>query len=138
MIEDFDIFLRDMKHASELGRYREIGKYDKIVFCGIGGSAYPGEVVKSLDLKIPVFVVKEEMPEFVNEKTPIYRGFRPREVGSNHRFLFQSYTSLVSIASIVSTGCVSVYKNDLLLSIVSIVSIVSIAVAPRLHHFMCF
>ena len=43
--------------------------YTKICFCGIGGSAVPGEVIKALNLKKPVLVVREKLPASVNSKT---------------------------------------------------------------------
>ncbi len=44
-------------------------KYDKILFCGIGGSAVPGEVVKALNIKKPVLISREIFPESANSKT---------------------------------------------------------------------
>ncbi|MFH1585576.1 MAG: SIS domain-containing protein [archaeon] len=43
--------------------------YNKICFCGIGGSGAPGEIVRALNLKKPVLVVREKLPASVNSKT---------------------------------------------------------------------
>ncbi len=73
MIENLNEFKKDVERASELGkditRKINLKNYNKIVFCGIGGSAVAGEVVRSLDLKIPVFIIREELPKFVDKKT---------------------------------------------------------------------
>ena len=47
----------------------KIKECDKIVFCGIGGSSMPGEIIQSLDLEIPVFISREKLPKWVNKKT---------------------------------------------------------------------
>ncbi|MBD3252315.1 SIS domain-containing protein, partial [Candidatus Pacearchaeota archaeon] len=62
-------FYEDMLHASMLGKHRDFGNYNKIVFCGIGGSEIPGEIVKCLNLKIPVLTAKQELPNCIDRKT---------------------------------------------------------------------
>lgn len=47
----------------------DIKDYDNILFCGIGGSAVPGEIVKSIGLKKPVLISRETFPEFASSKT---------------------------------------------------------------------
>ena len=69
MIENFKKFKEIFKEASKLGKEIKLSKYDKIVFCGIGGSALPGDVIQSLDLKVPVFVAREGIPNLANNKT---------------------------------------------------------------------
>ena len=69
MIEDFNKFKEVFEEASKLGKNMKLPKYDKIVFCGIGGSALPGDVVQSLDLDLPVFVARENLPETADDKT---------------------------------------------------------------------
>ncbi len=69
MIEDFTRFKKDFSEASKLGKDIKLPKYDKLVFCGIGGSALPGDVVESLDLGIPVFTTRQKLPRIVDEKT---------------------------------------------------------------------
>jgi glucose/mannose-6-phosphate isomerase len=44
-------------------------KYDKLIFCGIGGSAVPGEIVSNLNLKVPVLVAREEFPECADKNS---------------------------------------------------------------------
>lgn len=46
--------------------------YNKILFCGIGGSAVPGEVIKSLNLKKSVLIAREKLPASVNSKTLVF------------------------------------------------------------------
>lgn len=43
--------------------------YTKICFCGIGGSAVPGEIINSLNLKKPILLTREKLPSSVNSKT---------------------------------------------------------------------
>lgn len=69
MIEDFKKFKEVFEEASKLGKDLKLSKYDKIAFCGIGGSALPGDVIQSLDLDVPVFVARENLPETVDDKT---------------------------------------------------------------------
>lgn len=67
----FEKFYDDMLHASTLGRLKKVNLslYDNIVFLGIGGSEIPGEVIKCLNLKLPVITANEDLPNFVNNKT---------------------------------------------------------------------
>jgi len=116
MIEDMDIFLEDMKEAGELGqdvagRIR-VRDYNKIVFCGIGGSAFPGEVVKSLDFKIPVFVVKEEMPEFVNEKTLCFVVSYSGNTAETIRLYEQAKQKGCKIVIVTSGGRLRICKGE--------------------------
>lgn len=69
MIEDFARFKKDFSQASSLGKNIKIPKFDKLVFCGIGGSALPGDVIENLDLGIPVFTARQKLPRIVDEKT---------------------------------------------------------------------
>lgn len=69
MIEDFARFKKDFKEASRLGKEIKVPRFDKIVFCGIGGSALPGDVIENLDLGIPVFTARQQLPRIVDEKT---------------------------------------------------------------------
>lgn len=67
----FERFLEDIRHASELGKLKKVDlkEFNNIVFLGIGGSGVPGEIVKSLDLKIPVICARETLPAFVDKNT---------------------------------------------------------------------
>jgi len=47
----------------------KLKSYNKILFCGIGGSAVVGEIVKCLNLRKPVLVARENLPKSVNSKT---------------------------------------------------------------------
>jgi glucose/mannose-6-phosphate isomerase len=69
MIEDFKKFKEVFQEASKLGRDIKLPKYDKIVFCGIGGSALPGDVVQNLELDVPIFAVRENLPDNVDDQT---------------------------------------------------------------------
>lgn len=44
-------------------------KYSKIIFCGIGGSAVSGEIVKALNYKKPVLIAREALPASANSKS---------------------------------------------------------------------
>lgn len=46
-----------------------LNKFNNILFCGIGGSAMPGEIIKCLDIKKPVYLAREKFPSWANEKT---------------------------------------------------------------------
>ncbi len=69
MIEDFARFKKDFSEASKLGKGIKVPKYDKIIFCGIGGSALPGDVIENLDLGIPVFTTRQKLPRIADERT---------------------------------------------------------------------
>lgn len=69
MIENFARFKKDFKEASKLGRDIKLPKYDKILFCGIGGSGMPGDVIENLDLGVPVFVTHQKLPRIADERT---------------------------------------------------------------------
>jgi glucose/mannose-6-phosphate isomerase len=43
--------------------------YDKLIFCGIGGSAVVGEFIKSIDLGVPVLIARERLPDCADRKT---------------------------------------------------------------------
>jgi len=43
--------------------------YNKIVFCGLGGSGMPGEILSSLNLDKPVFVAREMLPKWIDKRT---------------------------------------------------------------------
>jgi glucose/mannose-6-phosphate isomerase len=47
-------------------------KYNKLIFCGIGGSAYPGEVVKAIGMKHPVIISREDFPRHADEKSLVF------------------------------------------------------------------
>ncbi len=42
--------------------------YDQVIFCGIGGSAVPGEIVKVLDFEKPVLTFRESLPNQIIPK----------------------------------------------------------------------
>jgi glucose/mannose-6-phosphate isomerase len=69
MIEDFTRFKKDFSEASKLGMDIKLPKFDKIVFCGIGGSGFTGDVIENLDLGVPVIPVRQKLPRIVDERT---------------------------------------------------------------------
>ncbi len=69
MIEDYVRFKKDFKEASKLGKGIILPKFNKMIFCGIGGSALPGDVIENLDLGIPVFTTRQKLPKIADEKT---------------------------------------------------------------------
>ena len=73
VIEDFPLQCRT---ALELPKGMTVsGKVDKIVVCGMGGSAVGGDLLKIYmhDSKVPVFVVRDyKVPNFVDENTLVF------------------------------------------------------------------
>ncbi len=71
-------FPRQLKEASDIGKNITFDKdvkrdFDKIVFCGLGGSAIGADLIKSYvakECKVPIIVNRDyTLPAFVNEKT---------------------------------------------------------------------
>lgn len=50
------------------------GPFENIVFCGIGGSALGGRIIKSyIGNKVPVFIIDDySLPDFANEKSLVF------------------------------------------------------------------
>ena len=73
VIEDFP---QQCRTAMELPKGMAVsGKVDKIVVCGMGGSAVGGDLLKSFmhDSKIPVFVARDyKVPNFVDKNTLVF------------------------------------------------------------------
>ncbi len=76
MLKAIEDFPNQCKTALELPKGMSIsGKFDKIVVCGMGGSAVGGDLLKAYmhDSKIPVFVIRDyKVPEFVDENTLLF------------------------------------------------------------------
>src|SRR3989344_4521318 len=76
MIKVLEDFPHQCKTALELTKGMTVsGKVDKIVVCGMGGSAVSGDLLKILmhNSKIPVFVVRDyKVPNFVDENTLVF------------------------------------------------------------------
>ncbi len=73
VIEDFPL---QCSTALELPKGMTVsGKVDKIVVCGMGGSAVGGDLLKIYmhDSKVPVFVIRDyKVPKFVDENTLVF------------------------------------------------------------------
>lgn len=73
VIEDFP---HQCKTAMELPKGMSVsGKVDKIVVCGMGGSAVGGDLLKAYmrSSKIPIFVARDyKVPNFVDENTLVF------------------------------------------------------------------
>jgi len=70
-----DNFSKQCEDAWKLGKGIDVmEEVDKIVVCGMGGSALPGDILKSyLDIKLPVFVVRDyNLPQFVTKKSLVF------------------------------------------------------------------
>ena len=67
----FADFYKEYERAKEMNKQiPEIGGFDKVIFCGIGGSGMPGEIVCSLkSTKSPCFKAKEKLPEWTDKNT---------------------------------------------------------------------
>jgi len=79
MLELVNNFPKQVKEALEIGLkfdppqdYRQI-QIERIVFCGLGGSAIGGDVIRSItanEIKVPIFVNRTyDIPAFIDEKT---------------------------------------------------------------------
>jgi len=73
VIEDFP---QQCRTALELPKGMSVsGKFDKIIVCGMGGSAVGGDLLKIYmhDSKVPVFVVRDyKVPNFVDENSLVF------------------------------------------------------------------
>ena len=72
MLKDIEDFHIQVLTSSRLGTDVKISDpVDKIIILGMGGSALPGEVLKSyLEIKMPIFISRGyDVPPFVDSKT---------------------------------------------------------------------
>ena len=76
MLKVLEDFPHQCRTALELTKGMSVsGKIDKIVVCGMGGSAVGGDLLKAYmhNSKIPVFVVRDyKVPNFVDENTLVF------------------------------------------------------------------
>ena len=75
MLSVLDNFWKQCEDALKLGaNIRAEYPFDGIVFCGMGGSALPGEIVKGyIQVSIPVDVVRDyKVPNWVSKKTLVF------------------------------------------------------------------
>ena len=76
MLKVLEDFPHQCRTALELPKGMSVsGDVDKIVVCGMGGSAVGGDLLKAYmhDSKIPVFVVRDyKVPNFVDENTLVF------------------------------------------------------------------
>ena len=76
MLKVIEEFPQQCKTALELPKGMYVsGKVDRIVVCGMGGSAIGGDLLRAYmrNAKIPVFVVREyKVPNFVDENTLVF------------------------------------------------------------------
>ena len=66
---------KQLKEGLELGKgIKAVGPFKNIVFCGMGGSAIPAEVVRdSIDLDIPIIIVKNyNVPKCVGRNSLVF------------------------------------------------------------------
>jgi len=116
VIENLSNFVADIKLAYDLGRFRNYDfSYDKIVFCGIGGSAAPGEVVKALNLKIPVLIARENLPDCVDEDTLCFVISYSGNTDETIKLYKQAEKKRCKIVIITSGGRLSKVKEEIIL-----------------------
>lgn len=75
MLGVLDNFWRQCEESLQLGKNIKVDKpINGIIFCGMGGSSYPGEIVKGyVDLDIPVEVIRDyTVPKWANKDTLIF------------------------------------------------------------------
>jgi len=76
MLKAIEDFPEQCRTALELPKGMSVsGKIDKVVVCGMGGSAIAGDLLKICmhDSKIPVFVARDyKVPNFVDENTLVF------------------------------------------------------------------
>ena len=76
MLKAIEDFPQQCKTALELPKGMSVsGKIDKIVVCGMGGSAVGGDLLKIYmhNSEIPVFVVRDyKVPNFVDENSLVF------------------------------------------------------------------
>jgi len=48
---------------------KKIKEYNKIVFCGVGGSAMPGEIIEALGINVPIHLAREKLPKWADKNT---------------------------------------------------------------------
>lgn len=75
MIDVLDNFWRQCQEASRLARDIKVDlPINGIVLCGMGGSAIPGDIIKSyIDVNVPVVVNRSyEIPSWVNKNTLVF------------------------------------------------------------------
>ena len=72
VLEDFPKQCREAMSLSE--GMKVSGNFNKIMVCGMGGSAIGGDILKAiLKDKMPVYVIKEyDIPEFIDENTLVF------------------------------------------------------------------
>ena len=67
-------YYKQIEEGYKLGGETKFSDFDKIFVCGMGGSAIPGEILKSfLHNKFPVFICKEyQIPEYLDDKSLVF------------------------------------------------------------------
>jgi glucose/mannose-6-phosphate isomerase len=75
MLGVLDNFWRQCEESLQLGKDIKVDKpVNGIIFCGMGGSSFPGEIVKGyVDLDIPIEVVRDyEVPRWADKETLVF------------------------------------------------------------------
>jgi len=112
MLELVNNFPGQVKEALEIGLkfdpprdYRQI-QIEEIVFCGLGGSAIGGDVIRSItagEIKVPIFVNRGyDIPAFIDEKTLViissYSG-NTEETLSSFRQVLKKKAKVLAVTS---------------------------------------
>ncbi|MCX6706814.1 MAG: bifunctional phosphoglucose/phosphomannose isomerase [Candidatus Woesearchaeota archaeon] len=75
MLGVLDNFWRQCEESLQLGKNIKVEKpVNGIIFCGMGGSSYPGEIIKGCsDINIPIEIVRDyEVPLWANKETLVF------------------------------------------------------------------
>ena len=87
-------------------------KYSKIIFCGIGGSAVSGEIVKALNYKKPVLIAREALPASANSKSLCFVTSYSGNTNETLRLYKQAKKKKCKIIIITSGGKLSKFKEE--------------------------
>ncbi len=113
--QDMASVLRDfptqIKEALTLSQgIKAPGNFDKILVCGMGGSAIGGDILKAymMDKKIPVYVNKDyDIPEFVDKNTLVFAVSYSGNTEETLSALTQAKNKGAKIVAITSGGQLS-------------------------------
>lgn len=75
MLSVLDSFWKQCENASRLGNNIRVEQpVDGIIFCGMGGSSFPGEIVKAyIQVNMPVEIIRDyKVPMWVNRNTLVF------------------------------------------------------------------
>ena len=118
MLKAIEDFAHQCKTAFELVKgVSVLGKIDKIVVCGMGGSAVGGDLLKIClkDSKIPVFVIKEyDIPNFIDDKTLLFAVSYSGNTEETLSAFSQAKKKNAKIVAITSNGDLATFSQKVI------------------------